>query len=224
MRAIKYMKVDYMLTKKQMLILPLMVLVSVMLVGTSRDIGVMMGCSYMIFVGTIFTTAPFGSCHIKNTGFLLMLPATVADRVVGRFLYGLSFIAMVALLCAAGMGVSCLFGFEITATMMGLFLSNLALGVVIVALEYLLSYMLGEGKDNWQYVGNLVRVAPGMAMYFLFMFILGKADRETYVADRMAFLAQKTLYAGVLVLAVSLLIMAASAVICVKVIKRRDYV
>lgn len=223
MRAIDYMKVDYMLTKRQMLILPLMVLVSALLVGTTRDMGVMMGCSYMIFVSTIFATAPFGSCHIKNTGFLLMLPATVADRVMGRFLYGLSFLVMTALICAAGMGVSCLFGFEITEMMMGLFLCNLALGVVIVALEYILSYIFGEGKNNWQYVGNLVRVAPGMAMYFLFMFILSRTDREAYVADRMEFLAQKTLHTGVFLLVASLLVMAAAVVVCVKAIERRDY-
>lgn len=223
MRAVKYMKVDYMLTKRQMLIMPLMVLVSVLLVKSAQDFGVMMGCSYMIFVATIFATAPFGSCHIKNTGFLLMLPATVADRVAGRFLYGLSFMAATALLCAAGMGISCLLGFEITTMMAGLFLGNLALGVVIVALEYLLSYVLGEGKNNWQYVGNIVRVAPGMVMYFMFMFIFTKADGEAYVADRLAFLAKRSIYAGVVVLAASLLIMAVSAAICVKAIERRDY-
>lgn len=223
MRAVNYMKIDYMLTRWQMRIMPLMVLVALFLGGTMEDFGVMMGCSYMIFVGTIFATAPFGSCHRKNTGFLLMLPATVTERVIGRFLYGLSFLVVIALVCAAGMGVSCLFGYETDLMMMGLFLCNLALGLFIVALEYLISYLCGEGKNNWQYVGNLVRIAPGMAMYFLFMYILGRADDESYVAARMAFQAQRTVSVGVVMLMLAILSMAAAAVVCVKVIERRDY-
>lgn len=223
MRAVNYMKIDYILTKQQMRIMPLMVLVALLLGRTTEDVGVMMGCSYMIFVSTIFATAPFGSCHRKNTGFLLMLPATVTERVLGRFLYGLSFLAMSALVCVAGMGVCSLLGYEVNQVMMGLFLCNMALGMFIVALEYLISYIFGEGKNNWQYVGNLVRIAPGMAMYFLFMYILGKETDEPYVAARMAFQAQRTVSVGAVMLALSLLVWAAAIVVCVKVIERRDY-
>lgn len=223
MRAIKYMKVDYILTRKQMRIMPLMVILALFLGNTMDVVGVVFASTYLIFVATIFATAPFGSCHRKNTGFLLMLPATAAERVAGRFLYGLSFFTATALVCAAGMGVGSLFGWEINPMMVGLFLSNLAVGLLIIALEYLISYLFGEGKNNWQYLGNIVRVAPGMIMYFLFMFILGKVDEEVYVADRMEFLARRTISVGAAALAVSLLVMAVTAVICVKVIEKRDY-
>lgn len=223
MRAVNYMKIDYILTKQQMRIMPLMVLVALLLGRTMEDAGIMMGCSYMIFVSTIFATAPFGSCHRKNTGFLLMLPATVAERVAGRFLYGLSFLVMTAVICVAGMGVCSLLGYEANTIMMGLFLCNMALGLFIVALEYLISYIFGEGKNNWQYVGGIVRIAPGMVMYFLFMYILERQMDEPYVAARMAFQAQRTVSVGVVMLALSLLVMAAAVVVCVKVIERRDY-
>lgn len=225
MRAVNYMKVDYILTKQQMRILPLMVIVAVFVGKTIGEdsVGVMAACSYLIFISTIFSVAPFGSCHRKNTGFLLMLPATVTERVIGRFLYGLSFIAMTVLLCLACMGVFHLFGYEITWLIMELFMSNVAIGMFIVAMEYLISYIFGEGKNNWQYVSNLVRIAPGMAMYFLFMYIVGKMDEETYVADRMAFIFGNFASAGLLLLAAAFLVMAVAAVICIKVIEKRDY-
>lgn len=223
MRAIKYMKIDYMLTKQQQRILPIFAIVAVLFGRSMGDVWTVFTCSYLIFIGTIFSTAPFGSCHRKNTGFLLMLPATVAERVAGRFLYGLSFIVMTALFCVACMGVFSLFGYEIMPEAVGLLLCNLALGLFIVALEYLLGYLFGEGKNNWQYLGNIVRIAPGMAMFFLFMYILGRMDEETYVADRMAFLSDRIVSMGVLGLAAALLVMAAAAAVSVKVIERRDY-
>lgn len=223
MRAINYMKIDYMLTRQQLrLILPLAV-VAVLVGRGMGGVGVLVTCCYMLFVATLFATAPFGSCHRKNTGFLLMLPATVWERVAGRFLYGMSYIVMTVLICLAGMGVYSLYGYEITQMTIGLFLLNLALATVIVAFEYLISYIFGEGKGNWQYLGNIVRIAPGMGMFFMFMFILGKADEEPYAMDRLNFFAQKTVLAGMLALAAAFLIMALSVVVCVKVIERRDY-
>lgn len=223
MRAIQYMKVDYLLSRQQQRFLPILAIVAVV---SGRAFGNMMTvyiCSYLIFISTVFSTAPFGSCHRKNTGFLLMLPATVTERVVGRFLYGLSFIAMTALFCVVCMGVLSLFGYEITAVAVGLLLCNLALGLFIVALEYLISYVFGEGKSNWQYLGNIVRIAPGMGMFFLFMSIMGDMDEEAYVADRMEFLSQKIVSIGALGLVAALLVMAAAIVVSVKVIEKRDY-
>lgn len=100
---------------------------------------------------------------------------------------------------------------------------NVALSIVIVALEYLISYLFGEGKNNWQYLGNIVRIAPGMGMFFLFMFILRKADEEAYAMDRLVFLTEKIMSAGLVALAAALLIMALAVFICVKVIEKRDY-
>lgn len=223
MRAIQYMKVDYLLTKQQQRILPILAIVAVIVGRTTGDMWTLVTCSYLIFIGTIFSTTPFGICHRKNTGFLLMLPATVAERVMGRFLYGLSFIVMTALFCVACMGVSSLFGDEITSVTVGLLLCNLALGLFIVTLEYLISYIFGEGKNNWQYLGNVVRIAPGMGMFFLFMFIVGKMDDEIYAADRMEFLSQRIVSIGALGLVAALLFMAAAIVVSVKVIEKRDY-
>lgn len=223
MRAIQYMKVDYILTKQQQRILPIFAILAVLVGRATGDMWTVVTCSYLIFMGTIFSTTPFGICHRKNTGFLLMLPATVAERVIGRFLYGLSFIVMTVLFSVVCMGVFSLLGDEITSVTVGLLLCNLALGLFIVALEYMLSYIFGEGKNNWQYLGNIVRVAPGMGMFFLFMSLAGRMDEETYAADRMEFLSQKILSIGALGLVAALFVMAAAIVVSVKVIEKRDY-
>ena len=223
MRAIQYMKVDYILTKQQQWILPIFAIVAVFMGRATEDMGPLVTCSYLIFIGTIFSTTPFAMDHRKNTGFLLMLPATVTERVLGRFLYGLSFTGMTALLSVICMGVSSLFGYEVTSVTAGLLLCNLALGLFIVALEYLISYIFGEGKDNWQYLGNIVRIAPGMGMFFLFMFIMEKMDEGTYVADRMDFLSPRIVSIGAFGLMAALFVMAAAIAVSVKVIEKRDY-
>lgn len=224
MRAINFMKIDYILTKQQMrIVLPLFVIVALLGGKTMGDAWMLFLCSYLLFIGTIFSTTPFGSCQRKNMGFLLMLPGTVAERVIGRFLFGLSYIVMAVLFCAAVMGVFSLFGNEVNMLVVGLILCNTALGLFIVALEYLISYLFGEGKDNWQYLGNIVRIAPGMAMFFLSMHVVGKIGEEAYVADRMTFLSQKIVSTGLLALGVSLLVIVLSVGICVKVIEKRDY-
>lgn len=224
MRAIKFMKIDYILMKQQMRIaLPLFVIVAILAGKTMGDVWMLFVCSYLLFIATIFSTTPFGSCQRKNTGFLLMLPATVAERVIGRFLFGLSYIGMAVLFCAAVMGVFSLFGNEINMTVVGLMLCNTALGLFIVALEYLICYLFGEGKGNWQYLGNIVRIAPGMAMFFLSMHVVGKIGGEAYAAERMAFLSQQIFSIGLIALGAAFLFIALSVVISVKVIARRDY-
>ena len=218
------MKTDYMLVKQQMrIILPLFVIVALLAGKTMGDGWMLFLCSYLLFIATIFSTTPFGICQRKNTGFLLMLPGTVAERVIGRFLFGLSYIAMAVVFCVVVMGVFSRFGYEIDAMVVGLMLCNMALGIFIVALEYLICYLFGEGKGNWQYLGNIVRIAPGMGMFFLSMSVLGKMEEETYVVDRMEFLSRQILSVGALALGAALLFTVVSAVICVKVIGKRDY-
>ena len=38
----------------------------------------------------------------------------------------------------------------------------------MMALEFLFFYLFGEGKENWQHLSNIVRVAPGMADFSIY--------------------------------------------------------
>jgi len=195
---------------------------------TEGAMSLLVTCSYTFFVASIFSTAPFGYCVGKNRGFLLLLPATVKERVTGRFLYGLSFVAVLGILCAALWGVYALMGYELPLWTVALGLCELAVGILIMALEFLFFYLFGEGKENWQHLSNIVRIAPGMAMFFGMSYFVGKIDeiQSTTTAGTgidLEALAGKFMQAGVAAIVASLLLTAVAAAVCVKAIGRRDY-
>lgn len=227
MRALYFMKIDYILTRKQMYIVPVFFLLALV---TGRGIGsgeisLLVACSYMLFVASIFSTAPFGYCGGKNKGFLLLLPATVKDRVAGRFLYGLSFVTLLALFCGVFVGIYRMMGLEIPLWTLAVGLCELAIGIVIMALEFLFFYLFGEGKENWQYLNNIVRVAPGMAMFFAANYFIGGVQDAAGSGGGLELEAMtgELMQAGALAMAAALLLTAVAAVVCVKVIGKRDY-
>ena len=228
MRALHFMKIDYILTRKQLYIVPAFFLLALITSsGFSKGgTSLLAACSYMLFVSSIFATAPFGYCVGKNKGFLLLLPATVKDRVVGRFLYGLSFVALLSLLCGVLAGGYMLMGAEVPLWMWGIGLCEVAAGIVIMALEFLFFYLFGEGKENWQYLSSFVRIAPGMAMFFAAIALLGEVQDAAASGTGMELdsMTGKFMQAGVAAVVVSLLLAAVAAAVCVKVIEKRDYV
>ncbi len=222
------MKIDYIMTRKQMYMLPLFYLLAMMISQNAGmgDMSLLVGCSYVLFISTVFSTTPFAYSVGKNKGFLLLFPATVADRVLGRFLFGLSFEALMGVLCGMIAGVNMLRGIRISLWSLGIILCSLAVGILLTALEFLFFYLFGEGKDNWQYLSNLVRVAPGMVLFFSASHI-SKALLEDETASGMrmelAAMGGRLVQAGVIAVAASLLLTAAAVAICVKVIEKRDY-
>lgn len=227
MRALHFMKIDYMLTRKQMYVLPLF---CVLAFGVGRGVSeggmsLLIAYSYMLFVASIFATAPFGYCNGKNRGFLLLLPATVKDRVVGRFLYGISYVVLLGLICSILMGVYLLMGVEIAYWIPAIGLCELAVGIVIMVLEFLFFYLFGEGKGNWQYVSNIVRTAPGMAAFFSVSALVGRLENAVASgeAPELDTLSIKLMQTGVIAVVISLLLTIAAAAVCVKVIEKRDY-
>lgn len=227
MRAFYFMKIDYIMTRKQLYFLPLFYLLALVLGENMNmeDMSLLVACSYMLFISTIFSTTPFAYSVGKNRGFLLLFPATVTDRVVGRFLFGLSFEALLGVLCGLIVGVNKLRGIRVPLWMIGLLLSGLAAGIVLMALEFLFFYLFGEGKDNWQYLSNIVRVLPGMILFFIASNV-SKALEDTAASGGVMVLEAmrgRLVQAGVIAVAAALLLTAAAAAICVKVIEKRDY-
>lgn len=227
MRALYYTKIDYMLTRKQMRILPFFFLLALFVSRSTSEGGLslLVGCSYVVFIASIFSTAPFAYSGGKNKGFLLLFPATVKDRVTGRFLYGLSFVAMLGLLCAALFGICKMTGMEVSRWMIAAGLCELAIGIVLVTLQNLFFYLFGEGKDNWQYLNNIVRTAPGMAMFFGTSALVGEVQDAAAAGTLpdLETLSGKMMQAGVVSVAAALLLTVIAAVVCAKVISRRDY-
>lgn len=195
---------------------------------TEGAMSLMVTCSYTLFVASIFSTAPFGYCAGKNRGFLLLLPAALKERVAGRFLYGLSFMALLGVFCGILWGVYALMGYELPLWTVAVGLCELAIGILLMALEFLFFYLFGEGKENWQHLSNIVRVAPGMAMFFGMSYFVGEIDEIQGVTapgmgmDMEAWTG-KFMQAGVISIVAALVLTAVAAAICVKVIEKRDY-
>ena len=97
MRAIHFMMIDYIKVKQQVYFMPLFLVIALLMWGQGYSI--LVPFSYMMFVAIIFSTAPFGACKKGDAGFLVLLPSTVMHRVMGRFLYGLSFVGIAVICC-----------------------------------------------------------------------------------------------------------------------------
>ena len=227
MKAIHFMKTDYILTRKQIYMVPVFYALAVF-VGMSTGSGeasFLIASTYMMFIATIFSTAPFGNCTGKYQAFLLLLPATVKERVIGRFLYGLSYVGVLALFCGLFLIGYRLRGYEMSPLTMPALLCVVAVSIALTAVEFLFFYVLGEGKGNWQYLSNIVRVAPGMGMFFAGSYFLGELrDSDVWsTGTDLETLVGKLTQTGVTAVAAALLLTAVAAAVCVKVVERRDY-
>lgn len=227
MKAIHFMKIDYILTRKQIYIVPLFFILAV-IVGTSMGAGefsFLAASTYMMFVSSVFSTAPFGTCVGKNQVFLQMLPATVKERVTGRFLYGFSYLVVLVMFCGMLSVFYRLRGYEFSLLTLPVFLCEIAISIALTAVEFLFFYVFSEGKGNWQYVCSLMRVAPGMALFFAGSYFLGKLrDSDVWsMGTDLESLARRLIQTGAVAVAAALLLTAVAAAVCVKVVERRDY-
>lgn len=227
MRACKFMIIDYIKTKQQMYLMPIFALAAILIFV--KDFSIIVAFSYMVFIAITFSTTPFGACRAKDVGFLLLLPSTVRDRVIGRFLYGMSFTALAALFGGACLLIHSLEGKETESWVPAAMLLLLAVCIIMIALEYLISYLLGEHMAS--YLVNVIRVVPGMAVFFGSMMVIDNmgAGNAAFASFDIAQLAGneaggELMKAALGALLVSLAVLAAAAAVCIKVTEKRDYV
>lgn len=219
MRMIHFMKIDYIKTKQQLYFLPVFVVIAIALWGQMDS--VLIPFSYMIFIAIIYATSPFGSCKRGDAGFLVLLPSTTAHRVLGRFLYGISFVGMAVVSGGIFMAVYQMRGRETELWVIGGGLFLLAFCIFIITLEFLILYLAGEHMAP-QILG-IVRMAPAMGAFFAMMFLVDDMEVTgdiSMVQDMGAGLVQM----GFVAIGAAFVIFAAAIVICVKVTAKRDYV
>lgn len=219
MRAIYFMRIDYIKTRQQMYFLPVFLVIAAMLWGQGDS--VLIPFSYMVFIAVIFATSPFGACKKGDAGFLVLLPSTTAHRVLGRFLYGISFVGIAVVSGGIFMAVHQLTGRETELWVIGGSLFLLAFCIFIITLEFLILYLSGEHMAP-QLLG-IVRTAPAMGGFFAVMYLVDDIEVTgdiSMVQDMGAGLMQM----GFAAIGAALVIFAAAIVICVKVTAKRDYV
>lgn len=227
MRALRFTKIDYIKTKKQMLFLPVFVLLlaAIMTNGKPEERGVINTVTvflYMIFIMLIFSTSPFGTCKVEENGFLMLLPATTWDRVFGRFLYGGTLMASAVVVSIGGAVIYRAFGYRVSGIQIALCLIGFAIGIVIMTAEYVFFYLCGENQS--QNLLGVVRVMPGMIFYFVTVdlskeLLMNPADMERIMQKVGEWLPA----IGWGSAAVSIVIFLAAVAVCAKVIQKRGY-
>lgn len=226
MRAFYFTKIDFIKTKQQLIMAPfIMLFVSIVMLRGSAGIsrfGVLVVFAYTLFIALVFSTAPFGECRRKDEGFLMLLPAGARDRVVGRFLYGISlqmFAVAISIICAAGYYV---LGYKIGPAELYLCLIGLSLGILLMSAEYVFFYLFGENSATQ--LLSLARVVPGICFYMGSVFVSGMLrDQPELVAGAMGAAGNLLNVIVLVIAAVSLTVFAAAVSLCVRVIEKRDY-
>lgn len=219
MRAIHFMMIDYIKIKQQIYFMPLFLVIAVVLWG--QGFSILVPFSYMIFVAIIFATAPFGTCKKGDAGFLILLPSTVMHRVLGRFLYGMSFVGIAVICSGIFTVIHQMMGQKMETWMLAASLFLLAFCMLIITLEFLMLYLMGEHIAP-QLLG-IVRVAPAMASFFAMMYLMDDAEAMGDIA-MMQHRNDGLMQMGCIAVAAALVIWIVAFVICVKVTAKRDYV
>ena len=219
MKAIHFMMIDYIKVKQQIYFMPLFVVIALFLWG--QGFSIVVPFSYMIFVAFIFSTAPFGTCRKGDAGFLVLLPSTVRQRVLGRFLYGMSFVGFALVCSGIFVVIYRLRGQEIETWTGTVCLFLLALCMLIITLEFLILYLAGEHLAP-QLLG-IVRVAPAMASFFSMMYLMDDMEVMGDIS-MMKDMGSGLMQVGAVAVAAALVLWAVAIVICVKVTAKRDYV
>ncbi len=231
MRALQFMKIDYIKTKQQAVMFPLFWLIAAIYASGAageRPFSLVTGFVYLMFITVLFSTAPFGSCTKRDAGFLVLLPSTVTDRVVGRFLYAVSLIVS-SLVIIEIMALACRFaGVSISGWTLIICLVILAVSIFTIAIEFDFFYLFGENKSAQ--ILSLVRIIPGMAMFFAMNSLMDSFVREKpdgmaayMIGVIMNMSPAKMQAAGWACVAIAAAVFIGSILLCIKVTAKRDY-
>lgn len=223
MRILHFLQVDFLMTKAQTRLLWVFVLIAVFL--SALEGNPYWGTLYMVFGGVVLSTTPFCIRQQSNHGFLLMLPASEAERVAGRFLYG----ALMLLVCACFGGISMLF-ISIKEGVKVLFAAPfymvlLGMGLFMTGIQYMLLYLIGELKS--QQVFGIIRMLPGFLLFFAGTAIVGELQKNGVDGLEnsrwLLWIAEHPDISGLLVLLFGILLFLLGFVLSVFVVKRKDF-
>lgn len=226
MRAFYFTKIDFIKTKPQLIMVPFIMLIigMIMLRGSSgrSNFDVLVVFCYMLFIAIVFSTAPFGECRRKDEGFLMLLPAGTRDRVVGRFLYGIS-LQMIAVVIGTINAVAYhVSGYGVGPAELYLCLIGLSAGILLMTAEYVFFYLFGENSATQ--LLSLARVVPGMCFYIGSVFVSGMLrDQPELVTGAMETAGNLLGVIVLLSVAAALIVLAAAISLCVRMTEKRDY-
>lgn len=164
MRTLKCVKLDFLKSKSICKFLVFFMALCTVICVVEKDVPPAWGSLYMVFGGLIVVATPFFVMSNISEIFTSMLPATIGNRVYGRYLFGTAVMAVSAVLgLLAGL-------FQIAVTGAGtpggiciLAAISLGIGLIIMDLEFLVLYFV-EIKNAQ--ILSIIRMVPGFALFF----------------------------------------------------------
>lgn len=224
MKALYFTKIDHIRAKQQLLLFPagLALMIAIMLFEDIDGWNTTTLFLYELFFAIVSCTAPFGTCRREDAGFLMLLPATTRDRVVGRFLYGISLMLFAAVIGGIAMIGNMALGYSYGSIELAICIIGFSVGILIMAVEYVFLYLFGESQG--QQVLNFVRVIPGMCYFFVGINLASRLTAHPELAaDAIVFIIGHLETIGIVGIAAALIVLVAAIALCVKVTEKKDY-
>ncbi len=223
MKALYFAKIDYIKTRAQwyMMLSISVIVIVIMMLNSSSMVG-QVNFMYGVFIAIVFSTNPFGACTRKDMGFQQLLPATTFQRVAGRFLFGMFLLLTGIGIGLAGTAVYCVLTGKAEFVSLPMCLLTFAVGVVIITVQYIFFYLVGESKGAQ--LLSLVRVAPSMCFFFISMKLIGEIQKNPAAAFALLEKVGGNLDAigwGGAVMA--LIVMMAGILLCTRATAKKDY-
>lgn len=231
MRALKYMKLDFIKGRKMNLLCSALALGVGLLAGSrlSNVYSYLMGLIYMMFFACVITAAAFAESTGKNMSvrsmFTLLLPGSTLQRVSGRFLYGIVEIGVLGVCYTIVTLVSGVADMSVSQTFLILFLA-VSVTIVLTDMQYLLCYLTGSGINS-AYLLNLLRLILPMAAYFAATSLLSVIEEEgiqyAWIMDAVVWLGKHPSVGAAGALLIAAVFTVIAVFIASAVCSRRDY-
>lgn len=210
--ALKFMKIDYTMSKSQNKIFLLFIVVAFVLAINSNN--PLFVSVYLTFGALVLSSAPFSLESYYNMAFVNLLPSSIRSRITGRFLFA-SLYLLVSLVCAEVSSIL-MMGRELTVEIRTLFffpLFMIGVALVFITIQYVLLYAIGIGKKQ-QYM-RLVCMLPGFIL-------LGVSSSLSEEFQGKMFAPSFLNYAILLTFTFGIVFMLIGRELTIKIVSRRD--
>ena len=224
MKALYFTKIDHIRAKQQLLLFPVgfALMIAIMLFEHIDGWNTTTLFIYELFFAIVSCTAPFGTCRREDAGFLLLLPATTRDRIVGRFLYGISLMLFAAAIGGIAMIGNMALGYRYSPIELAVCLIGFSVGILIMTVEYVFLYLFGENQGPQ--ILNFIRVIPGMCYFFVGINLTGRLTAHPeQAADAIVFIINHLETIGIVAIGAVAIVLVVAITLCVKVTENKDY-
>ncbi len=204
MKTIKCIKLDILKSKSIFKFLPFFMAICLFFSVASNETPACWGILYMLFGGLIIVTTPFFAMSNISEVFTNMLPASVADRVFGRYLFGTFVMVISAVLGIAAEFFRIMVSGE--AAMEEIWVLSMAFfgaALLMMSLEFVILYFVTIKNAQ---VLSIVRMVPAFVLFFGINALMdagvkerGPGEMLQWAAGHMRLLSVVVLAAGVLV-------------------------